>query len=66
MIGKEANLSQVTEEQLPPDMDAVDLAIKVYEGLSEEEIDEIERIALDRRNFFSRSIDELGLDEWPE
>ena len=28
------------------------LAEKIYEGLSEEDIDEIERIALDRSNFF--------------
>ena len=30
----------------------LELAGKVYEGLSEEDIDEIERIALDRSNFF--------------
>ncbi|HMV47204.1 MAG TPA: antitoxin family protein [Blastocatellia bacterium] len=28
------------------------LAAKVYEGLSENDIEEIERIALDRRDFF--------------
>lgn len=28
------------------------LASRVYEGLSEEDVDEIERIALDRSNFF--------------
>lgn len=30
----------------------LELAGKVYEGLSEEDIDEIEKIALDRTNFF--------------
>ena len=30
----------------------VELAGQVYEGLSEEDIGEIERLALDRRNFF--------------
>jgi predicted DNA-binding antitoxin AbrB/MazE fold protein len=34
----------------------LELAARVYEGLSEEEIDDIQRIALDRSNFFgSRS-----------
>ncbi len=32
--------------------DLLELAAKVYEGLSDEQIDEIEKIALDRRNFF--------------
>ena len=32
------------------------LATQVYEGLSEEEIDEIERIILDRRDFFGRPL----------
>lgn len=30
----------------------IKLAEKVYEGLSEEDVEEIERIALDRSNFF--------------
>jgi predicted DNA-binding antitoxin AbrB/MazE fold protein len=34
-------------------VDVIDLAVHVYDGLSEEDIDEIERIALDRSNFFS-------------
>lgn len=39
-------------------IDPIELAAKVYEGLSPEEIDEIERIALDRSNFFApRSVD---------
>jgi predicted DNA-binding antitoxin AbrB/MazE fold protein len=32
--------------------DILNLAAQVYQGLSEEEIAEIEKIALDRRNFF--------------
>ena len=44
------------------------LAENVYEGLSEKDIEEIERIALDRSNFFSKDpnrIHELtdGIDE---
>ncbi len=44
------------------------LAEKFYEGLSEEDIEEIERIALDRSNFFSKDpnrFNELldGIDE---
>jgi len=38
------------EEQLSPD-EILDLAHQVYEGLSDEEIAEIEAIALDRTNF---------------
>lgn len=34
--------------------DAVELATHVYDGLSKQDIDEIERIALDRRRFFGR------------
>ena len=33
--------------------DVLVLVTQVYDGLSEEEVDEIERIVLDRRNFFS-------------
>lgn len=33
---------------------SLDLAVHVYDGLSTSEIAEIERIALDRTNFFSR------------
>ncbi|HKQ08230.1 MAG TPA: antitoxin family protein [Blastocatellia bacterium] len=32
--------------------DLIDLATQVFDGLSDKEIDEIERIALDRRDFF--------------
>lgn len=35
-------------------VDVIELASKVYDGLSPDEIDEIERIALDRSNFFGR------------
>ncbi len=40
------------------DPEALRLAIHVYDGLCEEDIDEIEGIALDRSNFFgARSAD---------
>jgi predicted DNA-binding antitoxin AbrB/MazE fold protein len=46
-------------ETMEPGGDALALATQVYDGLSEQEIDEIEHIALDRRDFFgSRAIDE--------
>lgn len=48
--GKKVELT-VTEKRLSPD-EMLDLASQVYEGLSEEDIEEIERIALDRSNFF--------------
>jgi len=32
------------------------LAMNVYAGLTEEEVDEIEQIALDRREFFSEEV----------
>jgi hypothetical protein len=35
--------------------DVIELAAQVYEGLSDEEMDEIERIALDRGDFFRDS-----------
>ena len=41
----------ITEKKLSPE-EMLELASQVYEGLSEEDIDEIERIALDRSNFF--------------
>jgi len=34
----------------------LDLAAQVYEGLSESQIEEIERIALDRSDFFGERI----------
>ena len=44
------------EEPLLPKDDPVELLTKMYEGLSEQEIDEIEKIILDRRDFFGRDI----------
>jgi predicted DNA-binding antitoxin AbrB/MazE fold protein len=41
----------VTDKQLSPE-EMLALAGQVYEGLSENDIDEIEKIALDRSNFF--------------
>lgn len=41
----------VTDKKLSPD-EMLALASQVYEGLSEEDIVEIEKIALDRSNFF--------------
>ncbi len=35
--------------------DVLELAARVYEGLSEEQIAEVEKIALDRRDFFDRT-----------
>lgn len=34
--------------------DVLELASRVYDGLSEQEIDEIEQIALDRTHFFNK------------
>jgi len=39
------------EDECEPE--ALRLAMNVYHGLSDKDIDEIERIALDRGNFFS-------------
>lgn len=41
----------VTERRLSPE-EMLELAGRVYEGLSDEEIAEIERVALDRSRFF--------------
>ena len=41
----------INEKKLSPE-EMLELASQVYEGLSKEDIDEIERIALDRSNFF--------------
>lgn len=43
----------IVDVSLSDDEDPLSLAAKVYEGLSDEEIDEIEKIALDRSHFFS-------------
>jgi len=34
--------------------DLIELAAQVYDGLTEEEVDEVERLALDRSSFFDR------------
>jgi predicted DNA-binding antitoxin AbrB/MazE fold protein len=51
----DGQLVRLVVEILPksPVDDLLELAAKVYEGLSKKEIDEIEQIALDRRNFFT-------------
>lgn len=43
----------VVETKAPEDV--LELAAQVYRGLSEQQIDEIEQVALDRRDFFSRT-----------
>ena len=47
---------RLTVEPLPQDLkkNVLDLAAKVYAGLSDEDVTDIEKIALDRTNFFSR------------
>ena len=47
--GEKVKLVVETEEDVNP---IIKLAENFYEGLSEEDIDEIERIALDRSNSF--------------
>jgi predicted DNA-binding antitoxin AbrB/MazE fold protein len=42
------------ETEAAPD-DVLALAEHVYAGLSDEEIDDVERIVLDRRSFFDRT-----------
>jgi predicted DNA-binding antitoxin AbrB/MazE fold protein len=34
--------------------DLIEMAAQVYDGLTEEELNDIERLALDRRSFFDR------------
>jgi predicted DNA-binding antitoxin AbrB/MazE fold protein len=41
----------IKDKKLSPE-EMLELAGQVYEGLSPEDVDEIERIALDRSNFF--------------
>jgi predicted DNA-binding antitoxin AbrB/MazE fold protein len=43
---------RIVIEREQPVLDVLALATKVYEGLSEQDIDEIERVATDRRSFF--------------
>jgi hypothetical protein len=46
------DLALATEEVLPPE-EVLRLAAQVYEGLSPDDVDEVERIALDRSHFFN-------------
>ena len=48
--GKKFKITIEVEKSSPEEM--LELASHVYEGLSEADIDEIEKIALDRSNFF--------------
>jgi predicted DNA-binding antitoxin AbrB/MazE fold protein len=48
--GQRVRLLVETEEPLPH---ALELATRVYDDLTEQEIEEIERIALDRGRFFN-------------
>ena len=42
----------VQPAQVPSPLDVLSLAAKVYEGMTADDITDIERIALDRSNFF--------------
>lgn len=48
--GEKVKLTVEVEAISPEEM--LELAGKVYEGLSQDEIDELEKIILDRSNFF--------------
>jgi len=53
--GQQVRLTVETpSEWIPEDM--LELAAQVYQGLSDKQIDEIEQIALNRRNFFRKRI----------
>ncbi len=43
---------RLTIEMLPPGKSSFELLFHIYDGLSEEEIAEIEKIILDRSNWF--------------
>jgi len=47
---------RLTVEPIPQDSkkNVLDLAAKVYAGLSDDDVTDIEKIAMDRTNFFSR------------
>lgn len=49
--GQEVQIIVRSTDELEPN-EMLQLAAEVYEGLSEEEISDIEQIALDRENFF--------------
>lgn len=44
---------KLTIDAQPDAVDVLALAEQVYAGLTDEDIDDVERIALDRRTFFS-------------
>lgn len=46
---------QLIVEEPQQDKNPLALALAVYEGLSDEQLDEIEQIALDRSKFFDES-----------
>jgi predicted DNA-binding antitoxin AbrB/MazE fold protein len=49
---EEGQAVRLTIEALPPPQSSLELLFHIYDGLSEEEIAEIEKIILDRSNFF--------------
>ncbi len=49
----------IKDKRLSPD-EMLKLAGQVYEGLSEKDIEEVERIALDRSNFFGDNVRKNG------
>ncbi len=51
----EGQLVEITVSTEKPTQDALALAGRVYEGLSDEEIASVESIALDRKPFFADS-----------
>jgi len=44
------------EASIEPEEDLLVLASQVYEGLTDQQVDEIEQIALDRSDFFKESV----------
>lgn len=44
-------VSENVESSVKEKVDLIEMAAKVYEGLTDDQIDEIERIALDRDNW---------------
>jgi predicted DNA-binding antitoxin AbrB/MazE fold protein len=49
--GQQVQLVVKTTTELTPD-EMLELAAQVYQGLSDQDINDIEQIALDRENFF--------------
>lgn len=44
----------IVESPVETEEELIELAAQVYDGLSNEQLDEVERIALHRSNFFGR------------